>query len=281
MDLGRHLHELFRLRGSVIVCLLIASFAAINTTYSFRTLFPPSLEPRSVEIASATTEVLVDTPYSAVLDLRQGSSEMEKMTSRAVLIGNVMASPPVLRYIGDRAGVPAAAIRAQPPLTPDFPRPLSGFGEDPETKDLLKSTDQHRLNITANPTVPILQVYAQAPSAEAAATLANASVDGLRDYLEDTARTKGTPTKDVVRLQQLGRASGTVINPGIRPQLIVLAFLIVFGLCAATAVLIDRMRRGWREAAKARRAAGEEARNLLRDAASETTYRPREPTRSA
>jgi len=281
MDLGRHLHELFRLRVSVIVCLAIATLAAINTGYSFRSLLPPSLEPRSVEMASATTEVLVDTPYSAVLDLRQGSSEMEKMTSRAVLIGNVMASPPVLRYIARRAGIPPASIRAQPPLTPDFPRPLSGLGEDPETKDLLKSTDQHRLNITANPTVPVLQVYAQAPSAEAAATLANASVDGLRDYLEDTARTAGTSKDDLVRLQQLGRANGAVINGGIRPQAMALAFLIVFGLCSATAILISRLRRGWREAAAAQADASPAARD--RRAEDEpTVYLPPEiPTRSA
>jgi hypothetical protein len=283
MDLGRHLHELFRLRRSVIICLLLASIAAINSAYSFRSLFPPALEPRSVEMASATTEVLVDTPYSAVLDLRQGSSEMESMTSRAVLIGNVMASPPVLRYIGERAAVPAEAIRAQPPLTPDFPRPLSGFGEDPETRDLLKSTDQYRLNITANPTVPVLQVYAQAPSADAAATLANASVEGLRDYLEDTARTEGTPTKDVVRLQQLGRASGTVINGGVRPQLIVLTFLIVFGLCSATAILIDRMRRGWKQAAAAHDVTAEDLRDLdlFDDEAGATYLPPKAPARSA
>ena len=101
MDLGRHLRELFSLHRSVVVCLVIALLAALNTVYRL-----PSLEPRSVEMASATAEVLVDTRMSAVHDLRQGSSEFEKMTNRAVLIGNVMASPPVLRYISARSGVP-------------------------------------------------------------------------------------------------------------------------------------------------------------------------------
>ena len=123
------------------------------------------LEPRSVEIATATTELLVDTPQSAVLDLRQGSSELEKMTSRAVLIGNVMASPPVLEYVGRPPACRRGRIRAQPPLTPDFPRPLGGLRRGSEHRDLLKSTDQYRLNIQSNPTVPILQIYAQAPSA--------------------------------------------------------------------------------------------------------------------
>ncbi len=244
MDLGRHLRELFSLHRSVAVCLTLALLAALNTVYRL-----PTLEPRSVEMASATAEVLVDTQQSAVHDLRQGSSEFEKMTNRAVLIGNVMASPPVLRFIGARSGVPANRIRVQPPLTPDFPRPLSGFGEDPKTRDLLESTDQYRLNIQANPTVPILQVYAQAPNAKAAATLANASVEGLRDYLDATAKAQGTPAGDIVRLTQLGRAKGVVVNGGIRFQLALATFLVVFGLSAATAVLIGRVRRGWQDAA--------------------------------
>jgi hypothetical protein len=159
-----------------------------------------------------------------------------------------MASPPVLIYIGRRAGVNPQMIRAQPPLTVDFPRPLSGFGEDPKTRDLLRSTDQYRINIQANPTVPILQVYAQAPSAKAAATLANASVEGLRDYLEAAAKEQGTPPGDIVRLSSLGRAHGKVITGGIRWQLGFVTFLVVFGLSAATAVFLSRIQRGWKEA---------------------------------
>lgn len=274
MDLGRHLRELFGLHRSVVLCFLVATLATVNMSYKL-----PSLEPRAVEMASATTEVLVDTQLSSVHDLRQGSAEFEKMTNRAVLIGNVMASPPVLRYIGRRAGVAPERIRAQPPLTPDFPRPLSGFGEDPKTRDLLESTDQYRLNIQANPTVPILQVYAQAPSADAAATLANSAVVGLRDYLEDTARAQGTPAEDLVRLSALGRAKGVVINGGIHFQLALVTFLVVFGVSAATAILVARIRRGWREAEDAE-ARGDET--IVPDAGRNGGQgRPTVPLRSA
>ena len=159
-------------------------------------------------MASATAEVLVDTRMSAVHDLRQGSSEFEKMTNRAVLIGNVMASPPVLRYISAHSGVPPSRIRVQPPLTPDFPRPLSGFGEDPKTADLLRSTDQYRLNIQANPTVPILQVYAQAPNAKAAATLANAV----------RRRAPGLPRRDREGAVDADRGRGARDAPSAAPK---------------------------------------------------------------
>jgi uncharacterized protein involved in exopolysaccharide biosynthesis len=248
MELGRHIRELFRLHRSMVVCLVLAVLVTVNVVYQVRGVLPPTLEPRSVEMATATTELLVDTPHSAVLDLRQGSSELEQMTSRAVLIGNVLASPPVLEYVARRAGVPAQTIRAQPPLTPDFPRPLGGLGEDPHTSDLLKSTDQYRLNIQSNPTVPILQIHAQAPSARTAETLANAAVDGLSDYLQDTAREQGTPQGELVRLEQLGRTKGAVINGGVRIQLAAITFIVVFGLSAITAMWIARVRQGWKAA---------------------------------
>ncbi|MGI9098352.1 MAG: hypothetical protein ACR2H2_07645 [Solirubrobacteraceae bacterium] len=244
MELGKHLRELFRLRLAVVICFALASFAALTMTYKV-SLMPPRLEPRALEIASAKTEVLVDTPKSTVLDLGQGASEFAGMTNRAVLIGNVMVSAPVLAYIARRAGVPAGVIRAQAPLTPDFPRPLSGVDEQKRTSDLVRSTDQYRLNIQTNPTVPILEIFAQAPSAEAASTLANAAVDGLRDYLQAKARSQGTTDSDTVRLAQLGRASGVVINGGVRPQLAILSFLIVFALSSATAMFVARVRRGW------------------------------------
>jgi hypothetical protein len=244
MELGKHLRELFRLRFAVVVCLSLATFAALLLSYKVSVL-PPKLESRSLEIASARTDVLVDTPLSTVLDLRQGASEIQGMTNRAVLIGNVMVSPPVLAYIGRRAGVPPDVIQTQTPLTPDFPRPLAAAGQEKHTSDLFKSTDQYRLNIQANPTVPILEILSEAPNAKAAATLANAAVDGLRDYLAVQARTHGTAIDDQVRLSQLGRADGRVINGGVRWQMAMLSFVIVFALSAATAVFIARVRRGW------------------------------------
>lgn len=254
MELGRHLQELFRGRVAAAICLTLALFAALNINYKVG-LLPPGLEARSVEIATAKTEMLVDGPVSTVIDLRQGSADIQGMTNRAVLIGNIMVSEPVLAYIGKRANIAPQTIRGQAPLTQDFPRPIADGTDDPATKDLLRSTDQYRLNIQTNPAVPIIEIFAQAPSAQAAATLANASVDGLRDYLAQVAQVRGTPQNEQVSLTQLGRAEGEVINGGVRPQLMILSFLIVFGLSAATAVFIGRVRRGWQQAAAAEAAA--------------------------
>lgn len=243
MELGRHLHELWRMRRAVVVCVLGALFAALWAGYKI-SLLPPGLKARSLQIAAARTEVLVDTPRSALADLRQDLFAFESMKNRAVLLGNVMASPPVIAYIARRAGVPSAAVRAQTPRTPNTPR-LSTPATERHTSDLLRSTDEYRLSIEANPTVPVLTVYAQAPDGATAGALANASVDGLRDYLEQEARARGIRLDQQVRLRQLGRAHGEVINAGASAQAMVLVFLVVLVLSSAAAAFFMRVRRGW------------------------------------
>jgi hypothetical protein len=247
MELGKHLRELFRLRLATVVCILLASFAALTASYKVD-LSPPGLEPRSVTIASATSEVLVDTPLSSAVDLRQGSTDIEGMTRRATLLGNVIATPPVVGYIARRAGVPTAAIRAQAPLTADFPRPVPKPGDERSARDLVRIPEEYRINVQVDPSVPVLRVITQAPTAESATRLANAAIDGLRDYLGAIARAQKTPMRDRVRLEPLGRAQGEVINGGVRVQVSAVAFIVVFGLSAAAAVFVARVRRGWREA---------------------------------
>jgi hypothetical protein len=156
-----------------------------------------------------------------------------------------MASAPVREYIGRRAGVPADLIRATTPRTPNAPRPFQTAENKKKTTDLLASTEQYRLNIDANPTVPVLKIFAQATSARSAAELANAAVDGLRDYLQQVARTQGIDERTQVRVVQLGRARGAVINGGVNVQLTVLAFLFFFSLTSAAAIFMARVRRGF------------------------------------
>jgi len=227
------------------LCLAIAAVAALASSFDV-TLQPLGVHARTQQIASASTEVLVDTPRSAVLDLRQDLFDIESMTNRAVLLGNVMASPPVLAYIGQRAGVPAEAIEASTPRTPNSPRALAAPGQEKRSSDLLRSTDQYRLDIESDPTVPVLRIYAQAGTARGAEELANGAVDGLRDYLDAVARAQHAPPRDRVRLVQLGRASGAVINGGVGVQLMLLVFLGVFFASAAAAISIARVRRGFK-----------------------------------
>jgi hypothetical protein len=244
MLLGKHLRELAHLRGGIALSLLVALVVAVMVTFKVGVL-PPSLKSRDLEMGTASTRVLVDTSKSLILDIRYGTGDFDALTTRADLLGNLMASLPVRDYIARRAHVPADAIRATTPLTPEFPRPTTADGGAKHQTDLLRSTDQYRLNIQANPTVPVLNIYAQAPTAQAAEQLANGAVDGMRDYLTAVAGRQRISAADRPRLTQLGRAHGSVINHGIHVEVFLLSFVIALVLAAGALTVAGRVRRGW------------------------------------
>jgi hypothetical protein len=254
VGIGIRLRKLWSLRGGVALSLVIASVVAVWSVQSI-SLSPFRLTPRSLEMATASTHVVVDTPTSAVLDLRQNTYSFEALRNRAVLLGNVIAGSTVRQGIAGRAHVSADALRIQAPLTLEQAAPPPESGNGRHTSDILKSTDQYRLNIQANLSVPMLDIYSQAPTAASAAVLANAAVDELRTYLARLAAIQHTPAPDQIRLLQLGRAQGTVINRGVRWEVFVLAFVLTFAFTCATFLFMARIRAGWRQQALAERAA--------------------------
>jgi hypothetical protein len=255
MGFGARLRMLWQMRSWVAVCLVLAVLAAVWSVAKISVL-PPGLASRSLELATANTQLVVDTPHSTLVDIRQDTYGLDALTNRAVLLGNVMASLPVREEIARRANVPFDALQVVPPLTPKQPRALAEAGNERHTSDILKLNDEYRLVIQGNPTVPFLQIYAQAPTAESAATLANASVDSLREHLADLAGTAKTPGSEQIKIVQLGRAQGAVINNGIQWRVAFLAFWVTFAALCATAIFLRRVREGWRLESLAAESAG-------------------------
>ncbi len=251
MQLGKHLRELWQLRIGVVVSLLVATLAALWSVGRIGVV-PPSFTPRHLEISTASTRALVDTPQSTVLDLDVNTYAFTAITNRALLVGNIMASAPVRRYIARRAHVPADVLRITSPVTVDFPRPLATAGKR-KTSDILKSPDEYRINIQANPTVPIVDVYATAPTAAEAEQLANGTIDGMKDYLRDLAAVQRIAPGKQVHLEQLGRAKGGVIDPGISRKVALLLFFLALAASSAMTLWVVRIRRGWREEAQQER----------------------------
>jgi hypothetical protein len=250
---GMRMRMLWRLRMGVFACAALGLLVAVWSVAKV-SLFPPELTPRALEMATASTQVVVDTPRSTLLDLRQ-DNYLETLTNRAVLLGNVMAIGRVRTAIADRARIPAEALEVTPPLTQKQPRALAAFGNDRQTTDILKLNDRYRLKIHVNPTVPVLYIYAQTPSAASAEALANAAVDAMRGYLSRLGQSRGTPETERIRVAQLGQARGEVINAGIEWQVAFLAFLMTFAASCATLIFVSRVKDGWRLAAVSERAA--------------------------
>ena len=202
------------MKAGLAACFALALIVSVWSLGNI-SLFPPGLSDRSLEMATASTHVVVDTPRSTLLDLRQDTYELDGLTQRAVLLGNVIANGPVKESIARQAGIPVGVLRVDAPLTAKQPRARVEAGNEKKASDILRSNDQYRLNIQANPTVPMLDIYAQTPTADTAETLANAAVNSLQAYLADVARSESTPESQQIRLVQLGKARGAVINEGI------------------------------------------------------------------
>ena len=64
-------------------------------------------------MASAATHVVVDTPTSTLLDLRQNTYSLEALTSRAVLLGNVIANGEVARRSPPAPECPSSGSRSR------------------------------------------------------------------------------------------------------------------------------------------------------------------------
>jgi hypothetical protein len=256
MGFGSRLNRLWQLKAGVIASLVLALIAAVWSLGRI-SLIPPEIKPRPLEMATASTHVVIDTPRSTLLDLRQDTYDLDGLTQRAVVLGNVIANGPVKESIARRAKVPVEVLSVAAPLTPEQPRARADAGNTKKASDILRSNDQYRLAIQANPTVPVLDIYAQTPDTESAEALANAAVDGLQAYLADLAQSAGTPEQKQIQLLQLGRARGAVINQGVHWQVALLAFVLTFALACATLIFLSRVRKGWRlEALSERPASG-------------------------
>ena len=191
------MRQLWRLKLGMVLSLVLALLAAVW-----------SVSRSGLEMATAHTEVLVDTPQSIMTNLRENSYSIDGLVNRAVVLGNVIASTPVEARIAQRANVPAALLRIQAPITAHVASLPLDSQDSRSITDILKSNEQYRIAIDANPTVPMLDIYAQAPTAQSAAALANAAVDELKAYLAGLASSQATPADDQIRIEQLGRATG-------------------------------------------------------------------------
>ena len=88
-----------------------------------------------------------------------------------------MTTPPVLAHIAHRAGLKPDQLAGMTPIVADVPSVITEPDSERRASTILDSTKKYRLNVQPNPTLPIINVYAQAPTVAEAERLADA---GLR-----------------------------------------------------------------------------------------------------
>ena len=197
-----------------------------------------------LEISAAATHVLIDVPSPSIVHRRADPEDVGTLVKRAELLGRVMITPPVLERIARRSGVPPDRVAGQARVTASVPLALTEPNSEQRAAAIVSSTLPYRIDVQARPTMPILDVYSQAPSTPEAVRLANASVPALRDYLQSRATAQGVPYHRLVRLRQLGGARGGPVNKGAGVGIALLAFVVGFALACGALLCFFSLRRG-------------------------------------
>lgn len=244
MELARTLKILWNRRRLVALGAAIAFLAAVLSVYRVG-LFPPSVESRTNVFATATTQLLVDTPDSAFADV---ANDLTPLETRASVFARFLASPAALVLIARDAKLPVEAIEAQGPYDINLPviqqEPTAGQ----RSSQIIGEGALYRLRFENNPVLPIVAVFAQAPTQDEAMALANSAPRALRAYVEEIQARQDTPSERRVVIRKLGSATGGVVNEGANIQIATLVFFLVFGAWCILLIPAQTIARGWRDA---------------------------------
>jgi hypothetical protein len=242
MELARALKALWKRRRLVALGAVIAAIAAILSAFTVG-IFPPSLTPRTNTFATASTQILVDTPSSAFANLEE---EVEPLNTRAAVFSRFLASPLAITLIAREAGLPADAIEGQGPYEQNLPV----FEQEPtaekRSSEIIGEGALYRLRFENNPDLPIVTVFAQAPTADEAHQLADAAPEALSSYISHIQEVQKTPAKRRVEVRQLGDATGGVVNGGANAQIAALVFFVVLVIWCLLLIPAHTIARGWR-----------------------------------
>jgi len=243
MELARTLRTLWSRRRLLAVGACVALLAALLSVYRVSPL-PPSLESRTNVFASASTQILVDTPDSAFADL---SYDLESLDVRASVFARFLASPAAVALIAREAKLPFNAIEAQGPFELNVPEVQQAPTAERRSSQIIGEGALYRLRFENNPSLPIVTVFAQAPTTEGAEKLAAAAPAALRNYIDRIQAEQDTPPERRVEIRQLGKASGAIVNKGANLQIATLVFIVVFGGWCMLLIPARTIARGWRE----------------------------------
>jgi capsular polysaccharide biosynthesis protein len=243
MELARTLNRLWQRRRLVALGAVIAVIAAVLATYRID-VFPPSLEARTNVFATASTQVLVDTPDSAFAD---ATHELEPLDTRAAVFARFLASPTARLLIARQAKLPYNAIEAQGPYDQELPL----FQQEPtaerRSSQIFGEKALYRLRFENNPNIPIIAIYAQGPTKDEAIRLANAVPVALEGYVERLQEQQHTPAKGRLEIRELGKATGGVVNAHANIEIAFLVFVVVLAGWCMLLIPAQTIARGWQE----------------------------------
>lgn len=244
MELALVLKELLSHRRLMALGLCVALAAAILSVYRMQSLLPPRFVSRGLQHSAASTQVYVDSRASLVANLGVATTAQSQL---ATLYANLMASPGAMTMVGRIAHIPGNQIWAAGPVDPSGQRVQIEPTATKRDVQIIGDAFPYRLEFLADPTLPVINIYSQAPTTVEAIALANASVSALRSYVRGVQSDVHTPKDTQAVIRSLGGATGGVVNPGIERKVGAMTFVLaLLGWCVLVLVGV-RVVAAWRQ----------------------------------
>jgi hypothetical protein len=236
------LKELWQRRILVALVVLAAVISGLALAYRV-SVFPPSLHSkRTIEYGAASTQILVDARSSAIGDLRY---DLTPLVARAGVLARLATTGEVADALARQLGLPLNSIDIQGPTV--NPSQVAAAGAAQRSSQLLGEASGYRVKADTDGTLPVINVFTQAPTADRAIALANATFIVLGKVVDSAQVSAATPPATQARLIQLGRAKGGVVNPGASKQLAAIATIGVLIGGVILILVVSRFARAWRE----------------------------------
>ena len=241
MELVEILRALWERKLALAAAVAFALLAALATVYHL-----PSMQKRSYEFGAAQAQILVDSPRSSLIDLTQ---ETPPLAQRAAVYAQFMRSNAVKVAIAKEVGVPATSIVTEGPYTAaggtqNIPRPATT-----RANELRGEGKLYRLVFDYQPDLPVVSIYAQAPTAAGAIKLASGTVKGVGAYISGLEAEQAVPAHAQTHIRELGPAEGGTVNSGVDPMVTLLAFLAALIAGCGAIIGYIALRRGFRRSA--------------------------------
>lgn len=281
MEIVGFVRELLQRKAVLAVLLVLATLAALMTAFK---IGPDGIERRSVAVGAATSQILVDSAESTLVE-GAGTDQIAALGTRARVYAQYLSSRDAVNQIAREIDVDPALITAHGPFSEgtgiqDYDQQRA----ESRARDLVAEGKQYRLVFEAQEDVPIITVYATGPGTRDALALAQSSFAVLEGYIgrlkteakeaEKTSpppqvtTTSTVPLVENIVVRQLGTPEGGLVGGNADLVLMVLAFLGVLGFGCLVVAAASGFMRHWRLAGEMERI-GTEASDWLKDSPAE------------
>ncbi len=213
------------LTAAVIVVAIVAAAAV-------------KVSSKSVPTGSATVQILVDSPQSALADLKQDPAPL---VTRAPVFAQLMTSNAILTDIAHVAGINPSALTAEGPYSGggqplDVPTPSPA-----RSVQVIAGGAAYHFTFVADATIPMVTASVEGPNPAAAGKVANAVAPGVRTWLN--ALEGDVPANHRVTIRQLGNAHAGSLGGSSTTTLAAIVAVAVLLVGMLLIVAVDRRAR--------------------------------------